>query len=87
MTGFLESEFTSATGLYAQLIPTIFSSLAHAAATSSARSGEPVAASAMAPGLNRNQHKNFRRSLVVGCREAYNCVPAVGELKADTRPE
>ena len=53
ITGFRESVFTSATGLYTQLTPTAFSSAAEAAPTRSARSGEPVAASAIAPGLRR----------------------------------
>lgn len=51
MTGFLESLFTSATGLYAQLMPASLSSRPEAAETRSAKSGEDVAAKAIAPGL------------------------------------
>jgi hypothetical protein len=51
MTGFLGSEFTSATGLKAQLIPAAANSFPQAAETSSVRSTEPVAARAIAPGL------------------------------------
>jgi hypothetical protein len=51
MTGFFESVLTSATGLYTQLIPTILSSVAEAHDTSSASSTDPLAASAIAPGL------------------------------------
>jgi len=59
ITGFLGSVFTSATGLYTQLIPVILISFAVAAATFSASSAEPVAAIAMAPGLcNMSIHIN-----------------------------
>ena len=51
MIGFRGSLFTSPTGLYAQFIPASFSSSADASVTRSATSGEPVAASAIAPGL------------------------------------
>ena len=51
MTGFRGSLFTSATGLYVQFKPTSFSSRADASDTRSARSGEPVAPRAIAPGL------------------------------------
>jgi hypothetical protein len=54
MTGFRGSEFTSATGLYTQLIPASFSSFAAAADTCSATSGTPAAANAIAPGLDRD---------------------------------
>ena len=51
ITGFRGSIFTSATGLYTQLMPANLTSRAEASDMRSARSGEPVAASAIAPGL------------------------------------
>ena len=52
MTGFRKSLFTSPTGLYAQFILVCFSSSADASVMRSTTSGEPAAASAIAPGLS-----------------------------------
>jgi len=82
MTGFFESVLTSATGLYTQLIPTIFSSLADAYDTSSASSTDPLAASAIAPGLNQVVNKIFHSFCI---KKTYKTVPAAGELNAETR--
>jgi hypothetical protein len=51
MTGFRESEFTSPTGEYDQFMPTAFISRAEADEHFLAYSGSPVAAIAIAPGL------------------------------------
>ncbi len=54
MTGFLASEFTSATGLNTQLIPANRISRPVAAETRSVISTEDVDARAIAPGLQRS---------------------------------
>ena len=69
------------TDAYAQLMPATLISIADAPDTLSAMSTEPVAASAIAPGLmpsveTRHAHRTA----------AHNWVPHVGELNADTRP-
>lgn len=87
ITGFLGSEFTSASGEYVQFIPTAFNSFAVAAVTCSANSGEPADASAIAPGLqNRVALRQTRYSLCVRECATYNWVPTDGELNAETKP-
>jgi hypothetical protein len=86
MTGFRGSLFTSPTGLYAQFIPASLSSSADASVTRSATSGEPVAASAIAPGLStrRSHQRNLFKNTFLARTD--NWVPASSLLKADTRP-
>jgi len=52
ITGFRELMLTSATGLYVQFIPASFSSWPQAAAIPRVNSRSPIAACAIAPGLN-----------------------------------
>lgn len=71
MTGFRGSLFTSPTGLYAQFIPASFSSSADASVTRSATSGEPVAASAIAPGLSTR--RSHQRNLIKNPARTIEC--------------
>lgn len=71
ITGLRGSEFTSATGLYAQLIPASFISLAVASEHDFAMPGSPVAASAIAPGL-----VILSSDLPILYTRTYNWVPA-----------
>ena len=88
MTGFRGSLFTSPTGLYAQFIPACFISSADASVMRSATSGEPAAASAIAPGLSTQRGSHQRNEDYCSLRTD-NWVPASllhASLNADTRP-
>ena len=88
MTGFRGSLFTSPTGLYAQFIPACFISSADASVMRSATSGEPAAASAIAPGLSTQRGSHQRNEDCCSLRTD-NWVPASllrASLNADTRP-
>lgn len=82
ITGLRGSELTSATGLYAQLIPASLSSLPLAKETCSATAGDPVAARAIAPGL----YRHFLTFNFSANDTTDNWVPALGLLNAETKP-
>ena len=81
VTGLRWLEFTSATRLHAQLIPANFTSCAGVNEHDPADPGSPVAANAVAPGL-----QTLSTDSPIAWTEPYNWVPALVELNVDTTP-